>query len=84
MTQCELVLSEDEAFFVAFVETALKAKRGGFKRWGARAIFEVIRYETALSDSDPVFKIRTNKTREFAERAMLENAELEGFFELRG
>lgn len=32
----------------AFVKTSVEAARRGIRRWGAKAVFEVIRYEAAL------------------------------------
>jgi len=74
----------DEQVYQQFVKTALKAKRvKHFKHWSARAVFHVMRWESGASDSDPVFKINSNKSAAFARRAMEENKELEGFFRLR-
>ncbi len=77
------MMGSEESLYQAFVEIALKAKRAGMRRWSARAIIEVLRYETAISDADKVFKINNNQTPKLAQRAMSEQPELVGFFQRR-
>lgn len=63
----------------AFVEKALKLKRAGREYYGAKAIMEVIRYDTVIGGDDG-FKISNNYTAYYARKAMAEHEELAGFF----
>ena len=69
--------------YQAFLEIALAAKRGGMKRWSARGIAHVMRYQTAISDGDKTFKINNNATPMLARQAHKDEPELTGFFETR-
>ena len=72
----------DEAYN-GFVELALMMRRRGRKRWSARGIIHVLRWNTAIADKDKVFKINNNNSKLWAERAMREYPELAGFFNTR-
>jgi hypothetical protein len=54
------------------------------KRYSARAIIHVIRWETDLRETDVTFKINNNWTPYLARLFMDLNPEYTGFFELRG
>ena len=74
----------DARAYSAFVALAYRAKfQRGLKHWSARAAFHVLRWETPIVDGCPTFKINNNQSRSFAERAMQEHPELEGFFRMR-
>jgi len=65
---------------------AFKLKNKGINRWGIKALWEVLRYELAISTNGPVgtFKLNNNYTAHYARLLMERNPrDLEGFFELR-
>lgn len=62
---------------------ALQLKRAGVGHYGMRAIFEHVRFHTALRSKGDTFKINNNHTPLLARKLMTEVPELEGFFETR-
>ena len=64
-------------------QLCLTAKRRGFQRWSADALFHVLRWETALSTNDLSLKINNNYSSLAARDLMELHPDLEGFFELR-
>ena len=65
-------------------DIALRAKRAGWKRWSAKGICEVLRWQTAVStDTGLGFKVNNSHTAFLARDLMRLYPELEGFFELR-
>ena len=63
---------------------ALKLKVKGIDRYGAKAIWEVLRYELALKShtSGEAYALNNNYTSRFA-RKLMEEEEFAGFFETR-
>ena len=55
----------------------------GCKHYGSKAIFEVIRFHTAIEAEGEPFKINNNHTKYYAEKFMRIYPQHEGFFELR-
>lgn len=82
MTQHDL-FDYDETCYQAFVRHALTLKARGLRRYSARGILHVLRFETASRDGDDTFKINSMKSAGWARRAMSEHSELAGFFETR-
>jgi len=82
MDQLAQVLEAHPEIGSEFVRLALEAKRSGHARYGARAIVELIRYETTVRQGGE-FKLNNNLTPALARWAMKEHPELEGFFETR-
>lgn len=63
---------------------ALKVKRAGHQHYGIKALFEVLRYEYALTTiSDDGLKLNNNYTALYARMLMKQEPELDGFFYLR-
>ena len=71
------------AVYPKFIEIALETKRKGFKRYSSKAIIEVVRYFTSVTENGTKFKINNNITSLFARQAQKDYPELNGFFELR-
>lgn len=67
----------------ALVFLCRKAKKKGFTRWSADALFHVLRWETKLTTGDMGLKVNNNYTALAARDIMNENPSLEGFFKLR-
>jgi len=65
-----------------FAELSLKALKSN-KHIGSRCIVEVIRFYTAIEDTDKTFKINNNLSKYLARISMELFPELNGYFELR-
>lgn len=77
-------IEENGHIYRAFVEKALALKRRGKQRYGAKAIAEVIRYETTLAQrGEQEFKLNNNYVSGLARLAMTLNPQLDGFFQVR-
>lgn len=57
--------------------------RVSHEHFGAKAIWEIIRYESHAKDSDQLFKVNNNYTSSVANLTVLMFPELEEFFERR-
>ena len=64
-------------------QLCLTAKRRGFERWSADAMFHVLRWETALTTGDLALKVNNSYSALAARDLMALHPDLEGFFELR-
>ena len=64
---------------------ALRLKDRGHKHYGMQALFEVLRYETAMRTNDPSsqFKLNNDYAAFYARDVMRRYPELEGFFSIR-
>lgn len=69
----------------ALARLALRLRRRGRKRFGMKALFEILRYQHALQTDDPnsSFKLNNDFSSRYARLLMDEYAELEDFFETR-
>lgn len=69
----------------AFERLALDLHRRGYRRWGAGAIFEIMRYQSAVSGAGPdeVWKLNNNYRSRYARLLMAEHPEMAGFLETR-
>lgn len=67
----------------AFERMALSLIAKGVKHWGAKAIFEVLRYQTAIEGNDGFWKINNNFHAGYARKFVAKYPEHKGFFELR-
>lgn len=79
-------LRDNPTVYPQFRLLAVKLKAKGIDRWGAKAIWEVLRYEMALKSvsSGETYALNNNFTSRFARKLMTEEAdEFAGFFELR-
>jgi len=70
---------------VLFTRFTLEMLRRGFRHYGAKSIFERIRWETDEADGDGVstFKINNNYTAWYARQFMESHPAFEGFFRTR-
>lgn len=67
-----------------FARRALALHARGYRHWGAKCIFEVLRYESAISGQpDDTWKINNNFTSRYSRLLTDEHPELRGFFEQR-
>ncbi len=62
---------------------ALQAKRAGLKRLGIAALYERVRWYTAVESKNDTFKLNNNYRAGHARLLMLQEPELAGFFETR-
>jgi len=73
---------ENPQIYKRFRELSYKMRRTKRKRYGARTIIEVIRWETDLRGAGD-FKINNNYNALYARLLILKHPEFEGFFEIR-
>ena len=71
------------AIFTAFVGFARKLKAAGHRKGSAKLIIERIRWEYAITTTDPDFKVNNSYTSRYARLAMEACPDLAGFFETR-
>lgn len=76
-------LDDDPAIWNEFKDLALQMIGRGIKRYGAKAIMEVIRFHRAVRSNDPCFKVNNNLTSYYARRFHREFPQYDGFFETR-
>ncbi len=76
-------LENNEHIYEAFVRLAMEGQSKGLKRWSARAIIHVLRWQTAMEDSDKLFKINNIYTPGLSRLAMAEYPILNNFFSTR-
>ena len=82
--ECEKFIRDNPKIWFQFRLLAVKLKAKGIDRWGAKAIWEVLRYELAMKSvtTGETFALNNNYTSRFA-RKLMEEEEFEGFFETR-
>lgn len=69
--------------YTEIVRLARQVKKRGHKRYGIKAIFEVIRFHSIMETRGDPFKINNNYAPYYSRMVMNENKDLEGFFQLR-
>ena len=69
--------------YEAFARRANKLWRKGRRRYGAKAIIEVMRYESAISDYGVQFKLNNNDTSKIVRVFQLLNPDHATMFETR-
>lgn len=75
---------ENPQIWEAFKSVTLEAiHEKGFKNYGARGIFEIIRWKTATPNGNDGFKVNNSFTSDYARKFMNEFPQHEGFFRLR-
>ena len=82
----EKFLRDNPTIYPKFRMLAVKLKAKGIDRWGAKAIWEVLRYEMALKSvtSGEKYALNNNYTSRFARKLMTEEPDdFAGFFETR-
>lgn len=75
--------SANPHIFAAFAAAALQLRARGITHYGAKAIFEHIRFETAIRAGTDVLKINNNYTSRYARLLMATDTRFLHFFELR-
>jgi hypothetical protein len=78
----EVYDSENPQVWQAFKNATFRLINAGVRRYGAKAIFEHIRFQTAVSGKG-TFKMNNNYTSYYARRFMREYPAFKGFFETR-
>ena len=79
-------MRDNPTVYPKFRLLAVKLKAKGIDRWGAKAIWEVLRYELAVNTTNSVkdYKLNNNHVSRMARKLMNEEPEDFGdFFELR-
>lgn len=81
----KLWLYSNYPLWVAFVDKTREMSR--FKkrpRFGAKAIIEIIRWDTMVHERDITFKVNNNHAPDLARLIMARFPEFDGFFSIRG
>jgi len=79
-------IEENPQVWAKFRMLCVKLKAQGHERWGAKGVWEVLRWQMAVDTNASVrsFKLNNNFVSRFARKLMEEEAdEFAGFFELR-
>lgn len=74
---------ENPEIFKQFVKIARKTKQMGFKRYSARALFQVMRWHRGGRIKDDGFKVNNNYTPYYVRLIEEKYPEFKGFFEKR-
>ena len=91
MTRAELLdyefgrfLEENPHVFRQFRMICCKLKAKGVDRWSCKNLFEILRWDHAITSNSPAdsFVLNNSYTSRFARRLM-EEPDFEGFFEVR-
>ena len=82
--EADRFIRENPQIWQQFRMLAVKLKAKGIDRYGAKAIWEVLRYELALKavTSGEKYALNNNFTSRFA-RKLMEEEDFIGFFEIR-
>jgi hypothetical protein len=75
--------AENPKVYELFSKFALQAIAAGRTRFGARMIWNRIRWYTAVETSDPDFKLNDHHSPYYARMFMRDHPRYEGFFETR-
>ena len=75
--------SQNPRLMPALHELCHQAKARGYTNWSVGALFEVLRWQTALTTGDLGLKINNNHRALAARDLMAEYPELDGFFRTR-
>lgn len=67
----------------ALRKMALDLRRRGFRRYGIKALFEVLRFNHAIQTNGDAYKLNNNYTALYARLLMEREPHLRGFFETR-
>jgi len=66
-----------------FMDITFRLIRRGKRHYGAKAVFEIIRYHRIVQHNDSEFKVNNNYTAYYARKFMQTFPEWDGFFETR-
>lgn len=67
----------------AFEREADRIWSRGRRHWSARTILEYLRHQTAITDTDQVFRLNNNSQGDLARLYILSHPDRAGFFETR-
>lgn len=82
-SKAEVFDEENPIVWKEFEKTCFKIISRGLKHYGAKAIFEIIRYHRSIETNDPKFKLNNNYTAYYARKFIKKHQEHENFFEIR-
>ena len=82
--EVDLFIAENPHVWKKFLMLACKLKAKGVDRWSCKNLFEVLRWDHAITSNSPAdsFVLNNSYTSRFARRLM-EEPDFEGFFEVR-
>jgi hypothetical protein len=83
MKTFNLYHKENPIIWEQFKLTTLEAIKKGFKNYGSKGIFEIIRWNQEGEIKEDGFKLNNNFTSDYARKFMEEYPEHKGFFRLR-
>jgi hypothetical protein len=75
--------NENPHVYAGLRELALGLRARGYKRYGIKGLYEVLRWRTAMATRGSEFKLNNNHTSRYARMLMENEPGLDGFFELR-
>jgi len=76
--------AENPEFYKLFTKYALQIQSRGHKKFSAYAIFERIRWHTAIETTDPDFKLNNSYRPYYARKLMAFDVRFWDFFNVRG
>lgn len=82
MIDFETYHKQNPEIWEQFVKFARQTKERGFSNYGAKGLFEIIRWHTGVSGNDG-FKINNNYAPDYARKLMEEQPEFKDFFRTR-
>lgn len=71
---------ENPTVYTQLRDLALKMRRSGRKHYGIGSLYEVLRWDRAISTTDPDFKLSNNHRAHYSRLLMKRESELAGFF----
>ena len=74
---------ENPTVYVLFKQFATQAAISGLKRYGAKAIFELIRWQINIETKNSKFKINNSYVSRYVRKLICECPEFTNFFETR-
>lgn len=81
--QFEEFHAKNHDVYRVFVKYARMARDRGFHKFGAKAVFERLRWHFSIETSGDIFLLNNNYTAYYARKAMAENEDLRGLFHTR-
>jgi len=84
LSEFEIYDQDHPQVWEAFERFTFKAIKKGFKNYGARSIFELIRWHTGVNADFPEgFKVNNTFTPDYARKFMKVHPEYDGYFRIR-
>ena len=69
--------------YAAFRTLALRLYNAGVRHYGAKCLFEVLRFETIIRARGETFKLNNNHVSRYARLLMANDRRFDGFFAVR-